>query len=284
MDTKHPSTLGRFHSSLQLEGLECRVLETEDGSYSLQYLKESHEWTEPMHSSKGAWEESLFIYESALRESMLLRSDEGPWTVASVGLGLGYLEILAAGLSLQAGWTPEEIRITSYESRAPLRHALIQFLTATQQPQPHSTLDFVYADILRRVADFVRTEPLRLKKYLRDMWTEGSLSLEADLADALPEFASGSAVNNCLLFDAFSPESSPDVWDESLLEAMVNGLCGTHCIVASYASRTVLKRVLKSNGFALEKKIGFSGKRESTYARRKKEKGTAFVSVVERPK
>lgn len=270
MTTNETSTFGKLHSHVRLDGLECRVLETLDGSFSLQYRREDNSWTEPMHSSKGAWSESLFIYAPALQESMLMRSPQESWSVASVGLGLGYLEILTAGLALQSGRKALETKITSFESRSQLRFSFLQFLESSAPSNTQISLDFVYDDIVRRVAQHVSAEPRILKEHLQSMWKMGSLCFKEDLAQELMASEGKQAEHSCLLFDAFSPDSSPDVWEENLLDGMMMNLCASNCIVVSYASRTVLKRVLKRNGFQLKKTEGFSGKRESTFARRVK--------------
>jgi tRNA U34 5-methylaminomethyl-2-thiouridine-forming methyltransferase MnmC len=56
------------------------------------------------------------------------------------------------------------------------------------------------------------------------------------------------------------------LWNQDLLEAMIEFLAGPKCVFASYASRTVLKKALKKFGFKLEKRAGFAGKREATFA------------------
>jgi hypothetical protein len=250
--------------------LHCRLLPTADGSFSLCYGDTPDQLTEPMHSSKGAWSETLLIYEPAMIASISLRNqNSGPWSVASVGLGLGYNEILAAGLSLQKKMPPSEVNIYSFESRPELRDAFRKHFTFSEQSGIPSELAAVYDNITERTASRLALEPHALRQSVRDLILRSSLVLNGAVQLGMSEKCELPSACQCILFDAFSPASSPDLWSESLLTALIVSLSGRNCVFSSYASRTVLKRILKKHGFILEKRSGFAGKRESTFAVRK---------------
>ena len=199
----------------------------------------------------------------------LRNQNSGPWSVASVGLGLGYNEILAAGLSLQKKMPPSEVNIYSFESRPELRDAFRKHFTFAEQSGIPSELAAVYDNITERTASRLALEPHALRKTLRDLLLCGSLVLNGAVQRGLSENCDSSPACQCILFDAFSPASSPDLWSENLLTTLIVNLSGRNCVFSSYASRTLLKRTLKKNGFILEKRSGFAGKRECTFAVRK---------------
>ena len=89
----------------------------------------------------------------------------------------------------------------------------------------------------------------------------------------------GIAAFDVILYDAYSPASSPELWQSDFLESfLANHVShmsnishgGTRTAVfASYASRTSLKQSLRKQGFILEKRKGFGSKRECTLAYRR---------------
>lgn len=253
-----------------LDDLECCLIETADGSDSLLYRTiAATEWTEPMHSSKGAWSETLFVYEPALRESLGRIKNDETWCVASVGLGLGYNELICAALALKANLPSRQLKLTSFESQMVFRNAFVGvFGHPHSQNLPQALLN-AYERATSFICDFVGISTTNFRTYVSELLTLNSLELQGAFEGA--SIFTGTHVNNlhgCVLFDAFSPESSPDLWTPDILMHLVDSLCGKNCIFASYASRTVLKKILRERGFTLEKFPGFAGKRERTYARR----------------
>lgn len=256
----------------QLGHLNCSLLKTADGSFSLRYrstLFKNEQWTEPMHSSKGAWSETLHVYLPALIESMALPLKTEPWKVASIGLGLGYNEILSAALAYKHGTSSDQLKIFSFESEHPLQLAFKTFLLGSEQPIIPAPLTHAYENILDLVCSYLNLDTQSLMSYMRLLLESGSLELHGQVDTKLIVQPNKSVQqSHCVLFDAFSPESSPLLWEVQLLDAIVVRLCAPSCRFVSYASRTVLKRVLVSNGFRLSKKPGFAGKRECTFATR----------------
>lgn len=262
--------LGHLAATFDLGELSCQLLETDDGSYSLRYsAAESSALTEPMHSSKGAWSETLTIYEPALRIAIESKISNSPLRIASIGLGLGYNEILSVGLFLQAGFDIHDFQILTFESCNDLSQSFRNFFdksVCTDTPSLTSLFQ-VYRDICERVANHCRIDGDKLKDSLEKLITNGGMRFYGVLNSALlAALDKQTAQSHCILFDAFSPDSSPDLWAEELLSALVAQLADPSCVLASYASRTVLKKILRQAGFHLEKKPGFAGKRESTLA------------------
>jgi len=253
--------------TFKLGRLHCKILTTADGSASLCYGDSFESLTEPMHSSKGAWSETLSIYEPALRRSLEFISDDAShWCVASIGLGLGYNEILSVGLAMQKRLAPESLLITSFESRSELRSAFKDYFRHPSKVFDTSPLSLVYLDILKRVAASCDIDVSSLSARVSALMQTSRLIINGPLTLKSLSESQQNPQNTCILFDAFSPASSPDLWTEDILAALTDSLAAPQCVFTSYASRTVLKRVLKLRGFKLEKRIGFAGKRESTFA------------------
>ncbi|NBW80528.1 hypothetical protein EBR21_02130 [bacterium] len=259
-------------SEFQLGEIFCQLLETSDGSFSLRYSTDRNEMTEPMHSSKGAWSETLEIYEPALKGSLDFHESKETWRVASIGLGLGYNEILAAGVAMASGIEPDKISIVSFESRPELMRAFSRYFQNSEASTKSCFLDKVYADIVRRTSDLLNLQHQKLQTYIGRLICHKHLELHESLSkNALQTLSTSIEPCGCVLFDAFSPSSSPDLWNEELLETMIGILAGPKCIFASYASRTVLKKMLRRFGFVLQRRSGFAGKREATFAVRNSE-------------
>jgi len=85
-----------------------------------------------------------------------------------------------------------------------------------------------------------------------------------------------STVENCLFkpdsfdiiyFDAFSPRSQPELWNESVLEKMFV-LLKKNGFLVTYCSKGIVKRKLKKIGFVIDSLPGPPGKREMTFAKK----------------
>ncbi|MEY2987473.1 MAG: hypothetical protein RJB13_994 [Pseudomonadota bacterium] len=256
----------------QLGHLACSLLKTADGSYSLRYksgCSDNAPWTEPMHSSKGAWSETLHVYFPALLESMALPQKTEPWKVASVGLGLGYNEILCSALGMKFGLRSDQLKVYSFESEQPLQSSFLTFFKDSEKVSLPPALKFAYQNICDLVCSHLQLSQFELQSYITQLVDCGSLELHGRLdTEHFDRPEKNLFQSHCVLFDAFSPDSSPLLWKVELLESIVTELCAPSCRFVSYASRTALKRVLVSKGFQLSKTSGFAGKRECTFALR----------------
>ncbi len=209
---------------------------TEDGSPSLR-LRHSAVPTlttgELMHHQGGALTETLYIYQPVLDWAC---ENTLPLKVVSVGLGLGYNEMLSAARA--AFWKTTEIEIISYEKDPFLRENFKSWLRDEGGP-------------LSPVYDLIASQ---MAKVL-------SLDLSSLGAESILEFK-GTAI----LFDAFSQKTSPDLWNYDFLKKFVQAQTCESCALGTYASTTLLKKVLLEEGFDLRPQKGFLGKRESTFA------------------
>ncbi len=62
-------------------------------------------------------------------------------------------------------------------------------------------------------------------------------------------------------FDAFSPDSQPELWTEEIFQKIYDSM-RTDSILTTYSCKGIVKRALKSAGFQIEKLPGPPGKRE----------------------
>ena len=68
-----------------------------------------------------------------------------------------------------------------------------------------------------------------------------------------------------VFYDAFSPASQPELWEQPLLEKIYN-LMNPEGMLTTYCAKGAFKRTLKTIGFEVESLPGPVGKREITRA------------------
>ena len=69
-----------------------------------------------------------------------------------------------------------------------------------------------------------------------------------------------------VFFDAFSPETQPELWSENIFREISLAM-NEGGILTTYSAKGVIKRLLKKVGFTIEPLPGPKGKREITRAR-----------------
>ena len=207
---------------------------------------------EPMHALEGALTETLYIYKPTVEKTF--QFVENPVFI-SVGLGLGYNEILIACESLKQQKPVGEI--LSYEAVSFLTENFANWLT-----QKESVLADIYQEILTSFAKIYDLDESQLKSHLLDLWNSGKLKILGRLEESETRAAHG------ILFDAFSKKTSPELWDENFLDHFFRDATQPICFVSTYACSGVLKRALRKNNFTLNIIKGYAKKKESTFAER----------------
>jgi hypothetical protein len=272
--------------------MQYSFVTTEDGSPTLRFGS-GENLSEAMHSLKGAFSETAYIYGSAI--DRMLEEGFQP-RVLSLGLGLGYVELLAAGLALKKASlsNPEEAeRIRSrfggesFEIVSELRDWFTLWLETNEpttdeitadpletHPLETHTLDAdkkilipeefknAYSQILERTAVETSLPSREIKAWLAelvrtDRWRiRPALDHQTSFADSF----------GCICFDAFSSKTSPDLWTEDFLLAFFQKTAAQGAVLSTYACTGALKRSLRRAGFDLMIREGFSSKRDSTFA------------------
>lgn len=273
------------------------VLETTaDGSPTVRIQNQDGSLSEAMHSLRGALSETVYIYGTAI--STCLERNFSP-RVLSMGLGLGYVELLSSALFLKAGVPFEKRSGQSFEILPELRDGFSQWLNyenggqwlnyesgsqwLNPQPQtlelnletspssPSSVLFAIYDDVLRHIATTTGIEAAEIRMSLNQLVRRGQWRISAEL-DRSTEFSEGFG---CICFDAFSAKSSPDLWSEDFLTDFFTRASAPVAVVSTYACTGSLKRALRACGFEVKIRPGFSSKRDSTFAVRDAHSATA---------
>ena len=218
-----------------------------------------------MHSMRGAFSETVYIYGTALDRALSAAgvsvtddsSREFPRTL-SLGLGLGYVEILATAYALKAG-----VSVTgeSFELVDDLTESFRAWLLG--QPEvlvPHT----VYDEIATRTSNLTGVSVTAIRDALARAVERGdwklrpAMTLQTQFTDKF----------QCVAFDAFSSKSTPELWSREFLDSFLSTACDKPCVLSTYACTGHLKRALVDAGFKLEIREGYASKRDSTLASR----------------
>lgn len=234
--------------------MEFHFLQTDDGSPSLKLSPEA----EAMHSSKGAFSETVYIYGHAI--STTIKEGLRP-SFLSVGLGLGYNELLTTALLLQNRSDLSQVHGESFELITELNDNFNSWLV---DQKISSSFQAAYDQICSLCAQQTSQEQQLIKSSLATLVKNGQWKLRGPLTNKTPL----STKISCFLFDAFSSKTSPELWDEEFISSFLNSAAADCAVLATYACTGSLKRALVKNSFELEIRPGFAGKRESTFAHR----------------
>jgi hypothetical protein len=231
--------------------MKYEIIWTQDGSPSLRDV-------ECMHHRAGAYSETQYIYGEAIRRSLSFNLTE--YSVLVVGLGLGYIELIAMGEYLNYIETKTRIplRMLSFESDDFLKENFLAWL-ANRLDSSHP-LFMVYESIGQFINQKYNLDKIKfalLKAYENHEWVCNSFLGK----DTIPTESF-----HLLLYDAFSGKSTPELWSEEFLSTALKQITCKPAVFSTYACTGVLKRTLKSSGYEVLVREGFSGKRDSTLA------------------
>ena len=221
---------------------------TEDGSLTLYTPR----FGEHYHSTHGAVQESAYIYLGlGLRQRLEHWAEPEAVALRCFEVGFG------TGLNALLSWMEAERshRLIHYYSieRYPIPAELYRQLhyelstadalsTAGGAEDSHSTL--------MRLHEAAWDEDVTLSRYFVLHKISGDLN-------ALP-FPSAL---DLVYYDAFSPESQPELWREELL-AQLRRCCRPGAILTTYCAKGEVRRRLERSGFSVERLPGPPGKRE----------------------
>jgi len=240
-----------------LTNTKFQFVKTEDGSLTARIGAPDapmEDCSEAMHSLRGAFSETMYIYGTAIQKAA---DEKAPEPVLSMGLGLGYVELLATAIALKA---KRHVRGESFEIVPELRHYFEAWLAKTDQlPRDFAT---TYDSILTRTADAIGVDAHEVKTALAKAVESGHWLIRNELT-ATTEFKEKFG---CICFDAFSSKTTPDLWTEDFLRAFLQKTASPQCVLSTYACTGALKRALKAEGFEVKIREGFSSKRDSTFA------------------
>jgi len=218
-----------------------QIIDTEDGSHSI--LSEKFGVT--YHSKHGAIQESMHVFiEAGLRVRM---REAQALAVLGIGFGTGLNAFLTC---LEADKQQVKIDYTAVEAY-PLSTEIIHQLNYTAKLKGADRDNFFdkihHADWENRAAihPYFSIEKNKMRFE------------EIDVKNAF----------DVVFFDAFAPNSQPELWETPMFQKMYDAL-RLDGILTTYCAKGVVKRTLKSVGFQIESIPGPPGKREMTRATR----------------
>lgn len=261
------------------------ILETtEDGSPSLRLQKSVKACTpnfttgESMHHMGGAASETKYIY-GEVCEWLKTHLEHEP-CLLSVGLGLGYIELLIA-----LYFPNNKFILISYEKDPFLR---MEFLSWVETGK--SNLGTIYEQICVSLYKLMQFEPLD-QEYSGEKNIEIIKQTRLVLFSALKDgrWLLRNEINEIsipqekfhgIFFDAFSGKTNPELWSENFLFKFLHQVSALESCFSSYACTGNLKRALKRNEFKLQIRKGFKGKRDSCFAVRllSRQKGVSSIT------
>ncbi|BBH53511.1 MnmC family methyltransferase [Fluviispira sanaruensis] len=243
------------------DGFSALFYKTQDNSMTVSIVSEKMQ-TEMMHSQSGSFSETNYVYLPVV--DFVIKNRIEP-VFLSIGLGVGYIEIMLFAYLLNKNISDDylsQLFIFSFEKE----EKLIQFFTAflLDQPLPVS-FQACYSSILQLNSEYFSVDKMELKLFIKDFILKNKFVIYNKFTNEtqLTKPANG------IFFDAFSANSSPDLWNELYIDNILSPKnCSSSSSFATYASKNMLKRKLKENNFNLLKKKGFAGKRECIFAYR----------------
>ena len=212
---------------------------TEDGSLTLYTSR----FGEHYHSTHGAVQESRHIYTGLALEGRLAtwHQDKGKaLRLFEVGLGTGLNALLTA---LVADREQIPIHYTSIE-KYPLPEEVFHHLSYEK------TIGEGSDELLRRLHECPWREDVSITPFF---------TLHKVLGD-LTDYTFPQALD-VVYYDAFSPESQPELWEERLFLSLYDAM-NWQATLATYCAKGVVRRALQHAGFSVERLPGPPGKRE----------------------
>jgi tRNA U34 5-methylaminomethyl-2-thiouridine-forming methyltransferase MnmC len=223
------------------------IEKTKDDSPTLRILNGT-EFGEWMHHSGGAFSETFLIYGQALKWGFEKNPEP---QILSLGLGLGYVEVLAVGISMLHKTFCE---IDSFEIVDGLKKEFKKFYTIKRKSE-------VFEEILQRTAKSLNLPAGELYTQVQKALEENRLRLNGNFT----QDSRNAQSFDVLCYDAFSKKTSPELWDENWMTEFFQRGSKQSCI-SSYASNGSFKRALHKSGYQVEILEGFQGKRNRTWA------------------
>jgi tRNA U34 5-methylaminomethyl-2-thiouridine-forming methyltransferase MnmC len=227
-----------------------KKITTEDGSFTLK----SKYKDECYHSVKGAMTESMHIYiQCGLLDRVQRLNDKkptAPINVLEIGFGTGLNAFLAL--------------VEAHKKVLPIHYTSLELYPLTleeaQMLNYDEWVDARYHAVYQDLLSSSWNQPVALN---------ATFTLEKIEADVLT-YDYPSAVYDVVFFDAFSPESQPELWTEKFFQKLYDAM-NFGGIFVTYCAKGVVRRSLQNIGFVVERLPGPpNGKREILRATKNK--------------
>ena len=210
-----------------------KLEKTADGSYTL-FVPEMDEH---YHSVKGALTESEHIFiNMGLKHTTITEPH-----ILEIGFGTGLNAFLTL---LEAEGNQRKIHYTTLE-KYPLDTEVLQQLNYPEIIAPEAA-ELYYKMHQATCNTPVAITPYKKKKKIETDYTTFSFQQKYDI----------------IYFDAFAPEKQPEMWSQQLFDNLYQTL-NPGGVLTTYCAKGVVRRMLQSAGFTVERLPGPpGGKRE----------------------
>ncbi|MBL7930261.1 MAG: tRNA (5-methylaminomethyl-2-thiouridine)(34)-methyltransferase MnmD [Bacteroidia bacterium] len=211
--------------------MEVELLYTADGSHTVL----NKELNVTYHSIRGAIQESKHVYIEAGFKYVAQKFKA--LYILEIGFGTGLNALLSVNESQEMGIP------VSYETieKFPLSGEITRSLNYSGFDR-HGIMEKLHN------SDWDRTHII-----------EGSFVFRKLLMD-INDFKAGEKIH-LVYYDAFAPDSAPEMWTERIFEMLFKSMVAGGCLV-TFCAKGDIKRMLKTCGFKVESLVGFAGKRE----------------------
>lgn len=215
---------------------------TEDGSHTL-FVPELNEH---YHSTHGAIQESVHVFIDA----GLQHCQKNEVNTLEIGFGTGLNAFLTL---LEAEKASKKIDFTSLELY-PISLADAEKLNYSELISPAHKIDFLKLHSV----DWGKWEQITLYFSL--------LKEQIDFSNPVNYFPENKF--DIIYFDAFAPEKQPEMWTQEIFDKIFS-ICAPEAILTTYCAKGVVRRMLQTSGFIVERLPGPPGKREMLRAIKK---------------
>ncbi len=216
-----------------------KIVETEDGSHTLY----SEKYGVHYHSVYGAIQESKHVFiDAALRLKAVAINE---LHILEIGFGTGLNALLTA---IEAEKRNLKVFYTGIE-KFPVEKAVYSQLNYLSYLQEYDVGDFFLN---------LHELPWNVSNPMNDHFSLLKVEGEIEAINYSHQF-------DIIYFDAFAPNSQPELWEKAVMERMYHALKKDGVLV-TYCAKGVVKRTLKAVGFSIEAIPGPPGKREMTRA------------------
>ena len=214
---------------------------TGDGSHTL-FVPSINEH---YHSTYGAITETMHVYIDAGLRACL----KSTVNILEIGFGTGLNAFLSL---LDAEKTARAVFYTSVE-RYPLPADKVKKLNYASLIQPSATNLFNKLHDSEWETAVKITPHFTLQKRKIDFSKSDEIAFNSDF--------------DVIFFDAFAPEKQPEMWTQTIFDSIF-ALCNPHAIITTYCAKGIVRRMLQSAGFTVERLPGPPGKREMLRGRK----------------
>lgn len=226
--------------------MSSTIIICKDGSSTLKQI----ELEETYHSQQGAYTEAMHIYINEGINYLSHLHSLSEVNIFDVGLGTGVNCILTYLWQIKR---EKPIKINYYGiEKFPLLYSKVQKLKYPQYIAKESNLP----EYLSNLEDFMAQ--LHMAEWDKNILISTNFNLykiNGDISTYNFSHLSKSTVPTIIYYDTFSPNSQPELWDQSIFERLYMNISNNSTLV-TYCSKGIVKQGLRCAGFNVQRLPG----------------------------